>query len=197
MAAVVCGGRTPEAWRPPSRSAPGTRMHSELRERFLREGRVADRIHHAWVRYACSRRARAMLVVFLVMELLRGESLGERLKREGSLPVVRVARCPGQVLDVLHGRATGRHRARDLKPDNLFLTAGGQRQGTGFSPCARARQRSGRHRTRTGIAMHTAVHAARTGAGEALEIRWQGRSFRAGSHGVSHSGTAPRARSRQ
>ena len=59
---------------------------------------------------------------FLVMELLRGEDLSQRLKRVGRLP-------PGEVLTYLQQAALGLDRThaaaivhRDLKPQNLFLT---------------------------------------------------------------------------
>ncbi|WP_146649632.1 serine/threonine-protein kinase [Labilithrix luteola] len=58
---------------------------------------------------------------YLVMELLRGEDLGERLRRERRVPVDEAMHVAAQVLKGL-GRA---HAAgiihRDLKPDNVFL----------------------------------------------------------------------------
>ncbi len=63
-------------------------------------------------------------VMFLSMEYLGGETLGERLRREGRLP-------PARVLPVLAGIAAGldaAHRAGvvhgDLKPTNVMLVAG-------------------------------------------------------------------------
>ena len=58
---------------------------------------------------------------FIAMELLQGESLGERLKRLKQLPVEDMIRLLTQVL-----RAIGKaHEAgivhRDLKPDNIFI----------------------------------------------------------------------------
>ncbi len=60
---------------------------------------------------------------FLVMELLRGESLGACIARQSPLPFGRVAFIAAQVLSAL----TAAHRAgvvhRDIKPDNVFLLA--------------------------------------------------------------------------
>ena len=58
---------------------------------------------------------------FLVMELLRGESLGAYVAREQVLPAQRVAFIASQALSAL----SAAHRAgvvhRDVKPDNIFL----------------------------------------------------------------------------
>lgn len=58
---------------------------------------------------------------FIVMELLEGETLGERLGREGKLSAQKTA---GLVADVCRA-LTRAHQAgivhRDLKPDNIFL----------------------------------------------------------------------------
>jgi len=58
---------------------------------------------------------------FIVMELLRGESLGERLaakQRMGAGDVVETLRQIGAVLQETHARGIIH---RDLKPDNVFL----------------------------------------------------------------------------
>jgi eukaryotic-like serine/threonine-protein kinase len=61
---------------------------------------------------------------YLVMELLRGEDLGSRLRRLGRIPLADALHIAAQVLRGL-GRA---HEAgivhRDLKPDNVFLVKG-------------------------------------------------------------------------
>ncbi len=58
---------------------------------------------------------------FMAMELLEGETLGDRLRRAGRLPIadaVRVAREALRSLGEAHGKGIVH---RDLKPDNLFL----------------------------------------------------------------------------
>jgi eukaryotic-like serine/threonine-protein kinase len=66
----------------------------------------------------------SILVPYLVMELLEGETLAERLVR-GPLPMADVLRYGVEIAQALH-RA---HRAgvihRDLKPANIMLTRGG------------------------------------------------------------------------
>ncbi len=58
---------------------------------------------------------------YLVMELLDGEDLRRRLRREGRLPLAVVLKIAEQLLRTL-GRAHGAGIIhRDLKPDNVFL----------------------------------------------------------------------------
>jgi len=62
---------------------------------------------------------------FLVLELLEGQTLADRLRRDGALPPAEAARIAAAVadgLDVAH-RAGIIHR--DVKPSNIMLTAGG------------------------------------------------------------------------
>jgi serine/threonine-protein kinase len=62
---------------------------------------------------------------FLVLELLEGHTLADRLGRDGALPPLEAARIAAAVadgLDVAH-RAGIVHR--DIKPSNIMLTAGG------------------------------------------------------------------------
>jgi eukaryotic-like serine/threonine-protein kinase len=62
---------------------------------------------------------------FLVLELLEGQTLAERLRRGGALPPVEAARIAAAVAESLDAA----HRAgilhRDIKPSNIMLTAGG------------------------------------------------------------------------
>jgi eukaryotic-like serine/threonine-protein kinase len=62
---------------------------------------------------------------FLVLELLEGQTLADRLGRDGALPPLEAARIAAAVadgLDVAH-RAGILHR--DIKPSNIMLTASG------------------------------------------------------------------------
>jgi eukaryotic-like serine/threonine-protein kinase len=69
--------------------------------------------------------------VFVVMELLRGTTLEERLLAHGALPAEEVAEVLRQVavgLDKAHGHSDRQGRPapivhRDLKPSNIFLTS--------------------------------------------------------------------------
>src|SRR6185312_5127553 len=63
---------------------------------------------------------------FLVMELLVGESLGDRVQQLGRLPVGEVLRTAEQVLDVLAAAHEQGIIHRDIKPANLFIMKDGQ-----------------------------------------------------------------------
>jgi eukaryotic-like serine/threonine-protein kinase len=62
---------------------------------------------------------------FLVLELLEGQTLADRLRRDGALPPLEAAGIAAEVADGLDAA----HRAgiihRDIKPSNIMLTAGG------------------------------------------------------------------------
>ncbi len=63
---------------------------------------------------------------FLVMELLAGESLGDRIQRAGKLPVGEVLSHAEQVLDCLAAAHEQGIIHRDIKPANLFITTEGR-----------------------------------------------------------------------
>jgi eukaryotic-like serine/threonine-protein kinase len=101
-------------------------------DRLLAEARVTSRIlsdHIVQVIDAGVDRVTAD--VFVVMELLRGMTLDERVMQHGALPGEEVAEYMRQVavgLDRAHGHVDRAGRPtpivhRDLKPSNIFITA--------------------------------------------------------------------------
>lgn len=100
---------------------------SALRRRFLREGYVANTVDHVGAVRVDDDHVSADGSVYLVMELLEGESLRRhRERRGGCLPPGDVLVIAHQLLDVLGAAHGAGVLHRDLKPDNLFIT----RQGT-------------------------------------------------------------------
>ncbi|HWS85396.1 MAG TPA: protein kinase [Pyrinomonadaceae bacterium] len=96
----------------------------KLVERFRREARAAAQLHHPNVvtihDYGEARGPEGF--AYIVMELVRGESLRDTLKREGRLAP---ARAVSLMRDVCAGVAAAHRRGivhRDLKPDNIIVT---------------------------------------------------------------------------
>lgn len=100
---------------------PEFAQDSDLVERFLTEARAVNDIRHPNV-VEITDVGRFQDRPYIVMELLEGETLGERLEREGPLedaPVVRITRQMASALGTAHERGIIH---RDLKPENIFLT---------------------------------------------------------------------------
>ena len=92
--------------------------------RFAREARAMSSVespHIVSVSDAGSEGGRA----YIVMELLRGEDLGERLRRTHRLPVGEAMHVVAQVLKGLARAHAAGIIHRDLKPDNVFLLRSG------------------------------------------------------------------------
>lgn len=98
---------------------------SDIVARFKREAKVATRVQSKYVCALLDTARTPKGGLALVFELLRGESLADRLKRENDLPFAEVDRI---MTDVWHGIVDA-HEAgvlhRDLKPGNIFLTRRG------------------------------------------------------------------------
>ncbi|HEY2368161.1 MAG TPA: serine/threonine-protein kinase, partial [Polyangiaceae bacterium] len=104
---------------------PSYARRAEIRERFLREGYAANRVNHSGVVKVLD----DDIIeggpdgggAFLVMELLEGQSVEDRMEKGppiGEREVLAIMRAVLEVLDVAH-KAGVVHR--DLKPENLFL----------------------------------------------------------------------------
>jgi hypothetical protein len=99
---------------------PEMAANPDSRERFLREARAAAALNHAHV-ISIHHVGEQDGVPYLVMPLLKGESLAARLKREKVLPVaeiVRIGREAAEGLSAAHERGLVH---RDVKPANLWL----------------------------------------------------------------------------
>ncbi len=98
----------------------------EIVARFLREGYVANTITHKGVVRVLDDDVTEDGAVFLVLELLEGESLASMLtKNGGRLPWMQVADKMVELLDVLSTAHAQGVVHRDIKPDNVFLTTEG------------------------------------------------------------------------
>jgi serine/threonine-protein kinase len=131
----------------------------QLRTRFLREGYVANKIGHPGVVSIIDDDTAEDGSVFLVMELLEGESFEARLARHGNrLAPDAIFGIIDPVLDVLAAAHAQGVIHRDLKPGNLFITREGQVKVLDFG-LAHVRERTYDARlTRTGMVMGTASY---------------------------------------
>jgi serine/threonine-protein kinase len=93
----------------------------EACRRFQREAEAASAVESAHIVEVFDSGTTELGQPYLVMELLRGESLGGRLRRLGRLPVDETLTVIAQALRGLSRAHAAGVLHRDLKPDNLFL----------------------------------------------------------------------------
>ncbi|MBI2389756.1 MAG: serine/threonine protein kinase [Deltaproteobacteria bacterium] len=101
----------------------------EVRERFLREGYAANKVDHPGAVKVLDddvvRSGPDAGAAYLIMELLEGESIEERIHARGlPFPIDEVLAIADDVLDVLAAAHAQGVIHRDLKPENLFLHVG-------------------------------------------------------------------------
>src|SRR5881296_4393938 len=92
-------------------------------ERFLREIELAARLTHPHI-LPLHDSGTAQGSLYYVMPYVEGETLRERLEREGQLPLdeaLRLTRAIATALDFAHGRGVIH---RDIKPENIMLYQG-------------------------------------------------------------------------
>ncbi len=103
---------------------PTTAKNPVLLKRFEQEFNAAHQINHPNVVKAIEY-CGAGSSPFLVMEYVEGESLGQKIEREGAMEEDEAIRILAQVCQGLH-RAHKHHLIhRDVKPDNIMLTVDG------------------------------------------------------------------------
>jgi serine/threonine protein kinase len=96
------------------------------RARFLREGRVANAVGHPNAVRVLDTHVTADGQLFLVMELLEGQTLRDRCSAAGGrLEPREVLDVCSRVLEVLGAAHAKSIFHRDVKPENVFLTARG------------------------------------------------------------------------
>ncbi len=149
---------------------------SEIRERFLREGYAANRVgHRGAVRVLDDdvvKEGDDEGTAYLVMEMLEGEPLEDRIARGERLGEEEILVILDQVLETLEAAHENGVVHRDLKPANLFLARDEDvKEGTLFPWRVKvldfglARLDERRMSTRAGLAMGTPSYMAPEQAG--------------------------------
>ncbi len=103
--------------------APHLAASAEVRQRFEREARTISQLSHSNI-CALYDVGREGEIEYLVMELLEGESLADRLAR-GPLALEQTLRFGAQIADALDKAHRQGIIHRDLKPGNVMLTKSG------------------------------------------------------------------------
>ena len=103
---------------------PTTSRNPILMKRFEQEYRAASALDHPHVVKAIEFNGTGSSP-FLVMEFVDGESLGAKVDRDGPLPEDEAIRIIAQVCQGLHKAHKQKLIHRDVKPDNILVTADG------------------------------------------------------------------------
>jgi len=101
---------------------PSALADDDMRQRFRREAVVTATVESEHIVEVFDAGVEAESgAPFLVMELLRGEDLGSRLQKRGTLPAADVVEILSQVARGLDRTHAAGIVHRDLKPENVFL----------------------------------------------------------------------------
>jgi serine/threonine-protein kinase len=140
------------------------------RKRFLREGFLANNVDHPGAVSVLDEDVDDDGTVFLVMELLEGETLEKAWKRaDRRLPVRRALEIVDAVLEVLARAHAKGVVHRDLKPANVFLTSSGVVKVLDFGIASLRQPSSSDVTTRSGGLLGTPAFMAR----EQARGRWE------------------------
>jgi tRNA A-37 threonylcarbamoyl transferase component Bud32 len=136
-------------------------QNAEVRERFLREGYVANTVGHVGAVSVLDDDVSEEGLAFLVMELLEGQTL-ESLSGDGEkkLEPLLVLGWIDALLEVLTAAHDKGIVHRDLKPENIFLTKEGQLKVLDFGIARAFESVQGEGITKTGFVMGTPAFMA-------------------------------------
>jgi serine/threonine protein kinase len=139
---------------------PALSMQPEIVDRFFNEARATSAISDQGVVQIFDFGYHVDGTAYIVMELLEGEALADRLDRLDKLPLAEALRIARQVAGSLGAAHACSIVHRDLKPENIFLIRDAEAQGgerskiLDFGIC----KLGGDHATQTGTMLGTPVY---------------------------------------
>ncbi len=143
----------------------------DMRQRFLREGRLAAGVSHTNSLYVFGSEEIEGIPV-ITMEIAGSGTLKDKLKRRGPLPVTEAIDA---ILDVISGLETAFAAGvlhRDIKPSNCFVSPDGSVKIGDFGLSVSTLAKDESYVTATGVIMGTPAYASPEQLrGDALDVR--------------------------
>ncbi|HEX2217755.1 MAG TPA: protein kinase [Gemmatimonadales bacterium] len=150
---------------------PELAAHPSIVRRFLSEARTIARLRHPGI-VAVHAAGTAQGLLYYVMDEVEGETLRERLDREGRLSVADVVRIVADLASALDAAARAGVVHRDVKPENVLLERGSGRALLADFGIARAVAAEGVTGTGQGVAVGTPSYMSpEQAAGEEVDSR--------------------------
>ncbi len=126
-------------------------------DRFEREIKIASRLQHPHI-LGCYESGNAEGLLYYVMPFVKGESVRDRLNREGQLSVAEAVRIIREVADALGFAHAQNVVHRDIKPENILLLENGHALVADFGIARAATEGDAQKLTQTGMAVGTPVY---------------------------------------
>jgi serine/threonine-protein kinase len=141
---------------------PEIALRANVRKRFLREGYIANLIDHPGVVRVIDDHQEPDGPLFLVMDLLVGETVYARWRRlERRMAMDDLFEIADRVLDVLVVAHKKGIAHRDLKPENIFVCCSGETKVLDFGIASMRELTSKAHVTQSGVSIGTPAFMAR------------------------------------
>jgi serine/threonine-protein kinase len=95
----------------------------QVRQRFLREARLASRLDHPYAAHVYAFGAEEDDTLWIAMERVRGTPLSDYLRARGPLPLAQLVPLLERICEVVHSAHEQGIVHRDLKPANIMVIA--------------------------------------------------------------------------